>query len=67
MGVGDPPERLPQALVELDHVQARDPPGEPLGQRPLPSPDLEHHVLGIERGVGDDRLEQVGVGEEVLA
>ena len=40
---------------------------DPLGQRPLPSPDLERHVARIECGVADDRLQQVRVGQEVLA
>ncbi len=62
----DPLERLPQPLVELDHLHRPGLRRQALGQHPLPSPDLEHDVAGIERGVGDDRLEQVRVGEEVL-
>ena len=41
--------------------------GQALGQHPLPGPDLEHHVIRRELGVADDRVEQVRVGEEVLA
>ena len=66
--VGDDPlQRRPQTLVDLDQVDARGPRGEPLGQHPLPAADLQDDVAGVERRVGDDRLQQVGVGEEVLA
>ena len=44
-----------------------DPRRQPLGQHPLPGADLEHDVVGLERRVADDRVEQVRVGEEVLA
>ena len=57
--------RRPSSISITMH--ARGTLGEALGQHPLPSPDLEHDVLGIERRIGDDRLQQVGVGEEVLA
>ena len=40
--------------------------GEALGQHPFPGADLEHDVARAELGVADDRVEQVGVGEEVL-
>ena len=39
---------------------------EPLGQHPFAGADLEHHVVRPELRVADDRVEQVGVGEEVL-
>ena len=48
--------------MEVGHLR-----GEPLGQRALPPADLERHVGGIEGRIADDRLEQVRVGEEVLA
>ena len=33
---------------------------------PFPGADLEHDVALLQLGVADDRVEQVGVGEEVL-
>ena len=59
-------ERGAQALVDLDQMDARHPLGQTPRQHPFPAPDLEHDVVGVERGVGDDRLEQVGIGEKVL-
>ena len=56
-----------QPPVELDRVQVGDPRRDPVAERALPRPDLERHVAGIEVGVANDRLQQVGVGEEVLA
>ena len=60
-------ELRPQPLVELDHVQASDPGREPLGQALPRLPNLEHDVVGGEVGLPDDHVEQVRVGEEVLA
>jgi hypothetical protein len=57
----------PEALVELDHVKMGDGGGEPLAQRPSPAPDLEHDVAAPDPRVADDRVEQVGIPEEVLA
>ena len=48
-------------------MQVGDPRRDPVAERALPRPDLERHVAGIEVGVANDRLQQVGVGEEVLA
>src|SRR5919108_3693892 len=45
----------------------RDPRGELLGQRPLPTADLQRHLGGIERRVADHGREEVRVREEVLA
>jgi hypothetical protein len=67
--VGQGGERLQrglQAAVDLDAVDVDGGNGQALGQHPLPRPDLEHHVPGRELRVADDRVEQVGVGEEVL-
>ncbi len=63
----DPLERRPQALVDLDQVDGRRPLREAFRQHALPSPDLQDDVAGVECRIGDDRLQQVGVGEEVLA
>jgi hypothetical protein len=60
------PERLGQAPVELDRVQVGGDVGEALAQHPFPGADLEHHVVGAQLGVADDRVEQVRVGQEVL-
>ena len=56
-----------QPPVELDHVQVGDPGRDPVAQRALPRSDLERHVARTEAGVPNNRLQQVGVGEEVLA
>ncbi len=40
---------------------------EALRQRSAPATDLEHDVARVQAGLADDRVEQVGVGEEVLA
>ena len=40
--------------------------GEALGQRPFAGADLEHDVPGLELRVAHDRVQQVGVDEEVL-
>ena len=40
---------------------------EALRERALPATDLEHDVFGTELRVADDRVEQVPIGEEVLA
>jgi hypothetical protein len=40
--------------------------GDPLGERALPSPDLQRDVVGLELGVAHDRIEQVRVGEKIL-
>ncbi len=63
---GDPLEPGAQALIELDHVDRRDPRRQLAGQRALATADLEHHIRAAELGLADDRAEQVGVGEEVL-
>ena len=61
-------EVLAQALVELDQMHAGGRlAGKPLGQHPLAPADLEHDVVGLERRVGEDRVQQVRIGEEVLA
>ncbi len=66
MAGGDRLQLLGQPPVELDRVQMGDPRRDPVAERALPRPDLEHHVAWIEVGVANDRLQQVGVGEEVL-
>ena len=60
-------QRRLQAAVDLDRVDVRRDGGQAPAQHPFAGADLEHHVGGRERGVADDRVEQVGVGEEVLA
>ena len=63
-------ERLelgPQALVDLDYVQAPDPMGDPLGQRAGPASYLEDDVLSTDPGLAHDRVEEVRIGEEVLS
>ena len=64
---GHRPQVAGQPPVQLDHVQVRDPGRDPVAQRPLPSPDLERDVARIELRIASDRLQQVGVGEKVLA
>ena len=64
---GDRRQRRLQAAVDLDRVDVRRGGGQPLGQHPFPGPDLEHDVARRQRRVADDRVEQVGIGEEVLA
>ena len=59
-------QRPLEAAVDLDRVDPARRLRQPLGQHPFAGPDLEHHVAGLEPGVADDRVEQVGVGEEVL-
>jgi hypothetical protein len=39
---------------------------QPLGERPLPTADLEHDVGGVELRLAQDRVEQVRVRQEVL-
>jgi hypothetical protein len=39
---------------------------QPPGQHPLPAADLENDVVRLGRRVGEDRVEEVRVGEEVL-
>ncbi len=56
-----------QAAVDLDRMDMRRRPCQPLRQHPFSRADLEHDVVGTELGVADDRVEQVLVGEEVLA
>jgi len=63
---GERRQRLGEAPVELDRVDVRGRLGEAPGQHALARPDLEHDVVWTELGVADDRVEQVGVGEEVL-
>ena len=63
---GDRRQRRLEAAVELDRVDVGRRLGQPLGQHPLPGPDLEDDVGRVELGVADDRVEQVRVGEEVL-
>jgi hypothetical protein len=63
----DPLQRRLQAAVDLDRVQVRRRGRQAPAQDPFPRPDLEHHVLRRQLGVADDRVEQVGIGEEVLA
>ena len=41
--------------------------GQARGQDPFPGADLEDDVGRIQLGVAEDRVEQVRVGEEVLA
>ncbi len=48
-------------------MQVADPGRQPLGESPRAAPDLQHRVRGADAGVADDRVEQVGVGEEVLS
>jgi len=56
-----------EAPVELDHVNLRSNFGQALGQHPFPRPYFQDHVFGREAGIPDDRVEQVRVGQEVLA
>jgi hypothetical protein len=58
---------LAQALVDLDQVHVAGELGQSPGQHPLPAADLENHLARAEVGIGQDRVEQVRVGEEVLA
>ena len=66
-----PSQRLAQAIlqskVDLDHVQVSDAIGQALGQDARAAADLEHHVVGLERGEALDHPEDVAVDEEVLA
>ena len=47
-------------------MQVGDGLGEPLAQHPFAGANLEHHVVGAQLRVADDRVEQVRVGQEVL-
>jgi hypothetical protein len=59
-------QRRLEAAVDLDRVDPGRRLRQPLGQDPFAGTDLEHDVARLEAGVADDRIEQVGVGEEVL-
>jgi hypothetical protein len=63
----NPLQRRAHAVVELDHVHRRHLRRQLGGQGTLAATDLEHDVLGRRLRVADDRAQQVGVGEEVLA
>ena len=61
-------ERRLEAAVDLDRVHVSRGRGASRSvSTPSPAADLEHDVAGLEVGVADDRVEQVRVGEEVLA
>src|SRR5262249_56899252 len=64
---GELGEGRPEPAIELDRVDVGRRICEPPGQHPLAGADLEDDVAGVELGVADDRVEQVRVGEEVLA
>ncbi len=59
-------QRRLQAPVDLDRVDVGRGGGEPLGQHAFPGADLEHDISRAQLGVAHDRVEQVGIGEEVL-
>jgi hypothetical protein len=54
------------ATSDLDRVDLGSRHREAARQHSFPRPDLEHDVLGPQRRVPHDRVEQVGVGQEVL-
>ena len=60
-------QRRLEPAVDLDHVHVRGALGEVLGQHAEPAADLEHDVLGRERGGAADHVEDVRVDQEVLA
>ena len=61
-------QRRAQPLVELDHVHAAPPAAASCAvSAPSPPPTSSTTSSGSSRGLADDRVEQVGVGEEVLA
>ena len=67
MGVERVAERRLERPVDLDDVHVRDPLREVLRQHAEPAADLEHHVVGGQRGGAGDHVEQVRVDQEVLA
>ena len=60
-------QRLPETLVELDHVQVRSAIGKALRENPEPAADLEHDVALVQCRESLDHVEDVAVDEEVLA
>jgi hypothetical protein len=59
-------QRRLEPAVDLDRVDPAHRVRQPFGQDPFAWAHLEHDVDRLEAGVADDRVEQVGVGEEVL-
>ena len=59
-------QRRLQPAIDLDAVQVGRGVGDALGEHPFAGPDLEHHVARGQRRVADDRVQQVGISEEVL-
>ena len=64
---GERRQRRLQPPVDLDRVHVSRGGGEALGQHAFPGAHLEHDLPRAQLGVAHDRVEQVGVGQEVLA
>ena len=53
-------------MIDLDHVQVRDPWRHPLREHPRTAAHLEDHIVVMELGQALDDAEDVAIDEEVL-